>query len=302
MERLERCPVCGAAERSVASRHGRDFADQAVWACHGCGVFYQSPRPDAAELELYYQREYSRRFRSREEPSGADMEWRDRIAEYRFRSLRGAGLLAAGDSLLEIGCGAGNFLRQCAAAGLEVWGVEPSRGYAERACRDGLRVEGGMFPERHGGLPRYRYIVLFHVLEHLPRPVEVLRRCRGMLKEGGRVVVEVPDLARALGPTFSERYFHYPHLFDFTAGSLDGVLVRAGLRRCWRHYPDGGRRAHHLLVVAEACEGEVGPDGPAVDGPAVDATVRLARRVRRRVRLAVMLRPLREWLRRRLRF
>lgn len=296
MERLAECPVCGDGERLVASRHGRDFAGQAVHACLGCGVFYQSPRPTAGELERYYEGEYSRRFRGREEPTSADLDWRDRIAEHRFQHLQGRGLLSAGESLLEIGCGAGNFLSLCAAAGLDVWGVEPSRGYAEQARHQGLAVETGMFPQLQGGRSRYHTIALFHVVEHLADPLAVLRRCRELLEEGGRVVVEVPDLARALGPTFTERYFHYPHLFDFTAESLDGLLRRAGLNPRWRHYPGGGRRSHHRMVGAEAVA--TAEAVPALAPAARSATRRLTGRVRRRVALAVALRPLREWLRR----
>jgi len=293
MEELDGCPVCGGGEGWLVSRHGRDFQGQAIQACAACGVFYQSPRPGAEELSRYYRGEYSRRFRGREEPTGGDLEWRDRIAEYRFRYLRRSGLLAAGDSVLEIGCGAGNFLRLCRDAGLRAWGVEPSEGYSDHARKQGLEVATGMFPEHHGGRERYRHVVLFHVLEHLPRPVETLRHCRGMLEDGGRVIVEVPDLSRALGPSFTERYFHYPHLIDFTAESLDGALARAGLRRLGRHYPPEGRRRHHLLVVAAAAQ-----EGGEVPAPAPATTEGLVRRVRRRVRLAVALRPLREALRR----
>jgi hypothetical protein len=106
-----------------------------------------------------------------------------------------------------------------------------------------------------------------------------------MLSPGGRLVVEVPDLERALAPRWTERYFQLPHLFDFTAGSLRALLARRGFAVDWHeHAADSPRRRHHLLLAARAA--------PAREpGVAVAAVDRLARRVRRRVFLARVLRP-----------
>lgn len=285
MERLESCVVCGGRRWTLVSRSGRDFTGQAIHACLGCGVFFQSPRPDTEELARYYQAEYSRRFRGAEEPDAEAMAWRDHLARDRFERLCRAQVLTPGHSLLEIGCGAGNFLRLAHDHGMECRGVEPSRGFAAKAQQGGLAVESGMFPEVHGDLDRYDVIALFHVLEHLPDPLATLTVCREMLENEGRLVVEVPDLSRALGPTWTERYFHLPHLFDFTEASLDGLLRRGGFEPRLHHHARGDRRRHHLLVVATTA-------APRSDGgPREAETLRLARRVRRRVRWAELLRP-----------
>ena len=57
------------------------------------------------------------------------------------------------------------------------------------------RVRGfvSLFEEFEPPGDLYDTVVLGHVLEHVHDPVEVLRRCRGWLEPGGRVVILVPN-------------------------------------------------------------------------------------------------------------
>jgi 2-polyprenyl-3-methyl-5-hydroxy-6-metoxy-1,4-benzoquinol methylase len=296
METLNACPVCDGRDWSHVTDRGLDFDFESIQACRGCGTFFQSPRMDAAELATYYEAEYSARYRGSERPDRAALAYRDGIARYRFEVLSARGVLPPGGTLLEAGCGAGNFLRLCRDHGLEVWGVEPSRGYAETAVADGLRVTVGSVPGDHGELDRYHAVALFHVLEHLSDPRSVLRDVGRLLAPGGALLLEVPDLARALGPRWSERYFHRPHLFDFTAESLRRLLAMTGFRVEHEDYCTvQRRRRHHLLVVARRDEDTTGTAAAPAAGAATD---RLVRRVRRRLRIARRLAPIYRGLRR----
>lgn len=262
VERLTRCPGCGGGRWSAITDRGLDFTGQAIHHCDGCGLVFQSPRMDEAELQAYYAATFSTRFRGGEVPDARALEVRDRTAEYRFETLRRMGLLASGRSLLELGCGAGNFLGRCARAGLRVWGVEPSLGYAAHAQLAGLAVQAGMFPAHRGALDRYDLVALFHVLEHLPEPLETLRALRALLEPDGHLVIEVPDLGRSLGLRWSERYFHAPHLVDFSEDSLERLLRQSGFVVSARDTCDADRaRRHHLLVVARPAPPRA-PGGP----------------------------------------
>ena len=62
-------------------------------------------------------------------------------------------------------------------------------------------------------------IAMFHVLEHLEDPVEVLEECRSVLADDGRLFIEVPNgssrVAKSLDSTsgtprqFGFHYWHY---------------------------------------------------------------------------------------------
>ena len=76
-------------------------------------------------------------------------------------------------------------------------------------------------------------VTAFHVLEHLPDPLGVLRRMLGWLAPGGSAVIEVPNVAGA-GARLFGRYWSgldMPrHLVHFTPATLTALAERAGGR------------------------------------------------------------------------
>jgi SAM-dependent methyltransferase len=112
--------------------------------------------------------------------------------------------------------------------GYETRGIEPSPWYACFA-RDQLRA-----PVDNGTLDalaeeeEYDIVLLIHVLEHLRSPSETLDRIHGWLRPGGRLVIDVPNLAT---PHASHpRLFHFSHIFNFTPVTLEGLARRCGFR------------------------------------------------------------------------
>jgi SAM-dependent methyltransferase len=76
-------------------------------------------------------------------------------------------------------------------------------------------------------------VTFFHVLEHLDRPEEYLRRARELLDPGGLLVIEVPNCAGIGFRLLGRRHFcfDYPnHLLHFTPTSLERLLGRSGFR------------------------------------------------------------------------
>lgn len=251
MEAIESCPACMGVRVIHVTDRGLDFAGERVWGCLRCGACFLSPRMTEEELERYYRDDYAGRYRGSAVPTAELVAARDRAAQYRASRLASWGVLTSGRTLLEVGCGAGNFLAACRERGLQAFGIEPGASWATAACARGLAVEVGQFPHVHGERSEYDIIAMFHVLEHLPHPMEALAHARALLSAGGVLVVEVPDLSRAFGPRWSERYFHRPHLVEYTHGALVHLLARAGFEATHTDYcQDQRRRRHHLLLAA----------------------------------------------------
>src|SRR5262249_16711737 len=138
-----------------------------------------------------------------------------------------------GGLLLDVGCGAGDFLTVMRdRPGWQVFGLEQNP-TASRYARErrGLHVKHGEFPcpaLRNGC---YDGIKMWHVLEHVGSPPDVLAEARRLLKPDGVLVVGVPVAdsleARWFGPYWAG-YDVPRHLVTFTRSSLMRLVRKAG--------------------------------------------------------------------------
>jgi 2-polyprenyl-3-methyl-5-hydroxy-6-metoxy-1,4-benzoquinol methylase len=103
-----------------------------------------------------------------------------------------------GDRVLEVGCSTGYLSRILRDEfGCEVVGVELEAEAAERArefCAKILvgDVEVMDLPAVLGG-ERFDVVIFADVLEHLKEPVTVLRSCKALLEDSGRILISVPN-------------------------------------------------------------------------------------------------------------
>ncbi len=133
----------------------------------------------------------------------------------------------AGRKLLEVGCGKGRFLAAARERGFEIRGIEPSpRSFAFASARLGNAVArvGLEDIDNVPGFPdKYDGVMLWHVLEHLDDPAEVLARLRDKLADGGRLVIGVPNFASYQARFGKADWYHLDpprHVHHFTPASL----------------------------------------------------------------------------------
>jgi SAM-dependent methyltransferase len=153
-------------------------------------------------------------------------------------------------ALLDFGCGAGHFLGAARELGWETFGVEPLPGHAIYArARFGAEVVADTLREKSFRPYSFDLITAFQVFEHLPDPAGTLGRLAHLLKPGGALYVEVPNVAtwsvRGLGPR--HRHFVQDHLYFFSAATLARLLRQAGLRVAGTCYPARRMSVRHLV-------------------------------------------------------
>jgi SAM-dependent methyltransferase len=150
--------------------------------------------------------------------------------------------LRPGGSLLDIGCGAGGFLKKAAQHGLKVEGFEINEDSARRtASVTGFQVHSRSLRELD---KTFDIVHLADVLEHLPNPLESLVEARRLAGRTGVIIARGPLEAQAnlfdllmrarrwargfLGPTTAS----IPpwHLVLFSLSGWRALSTRARLR------------------------------------------------------------------------
>jgi SAM-dependent methyltransferase len=233
---LEACPVCAASPlRTLAPPVMRRIfvtdgpamtARMGVCACAACGLVVLSPRLSTASLGEYYSRQ-SRMPRESIAPESPIARMMDAQVEL----IVAHQALGPESSVLEIGCAEGYFLERVAqrVPGVRLAGIEPSARYARTArarLADAEIHEQILDESAFEAFGTHDLIVLRHVLEHLPRPLDDLKLIRRMLSESGVIYIEVPDVADI--PPGMYHYFHHEHLTYFSSETLESCLARAG--------------------------------------------------------------------------
>jgi len=223
------CLVCGSRRSKVFARK---FGLTLV-RCRDCGLVYAEPRlSEDALLERYESREF---FDIYLENLGATREGYDpafiRRHYHLFLGLIGR-FFAPGKTLLDVGCGAGFFVKAAAEAGWRADGIEISKTAAEYARRvvgadvRNSRLEDASIPDAGRDV-----VTMLDLVEHLPEPVRTLREVGRIVEPGGVLVVSTPDFRslsrRVLGRSWAA-LSPGEHLANYDGRTLASVLRRAG--------------------------------------------------------------------------
>lgn len=165
--------------------------------------------------------------------------------------------------VVEVGCGAGGFLRLLAEAPgsrLTGHGYDPAYRGPERDLDGRLRFTRAFFQGDESASADA--VISRHVIEHVQRPMDFLEAAARALAPSpqGRLILETPCVEWIFrhGAVWD---FFYEHCSYFSSGSLATACARAGLGQVdVRHEFEG----QYLWAVASAGEGDARPDAPTL--------------------------------------
>lgn len=116
-------------------------------------------------------------------------------------------MLKATDHVVDVGCGDGHFLRLV--PGSRKMGLEFNPAAVARAREQGLEVVQGdlsLLPAETAD-----FVTFFQVLEHVARPVSLLGQALRVLRQGGRLVIGVPNNDGFIGDVIQNPLNAPPH-------------------------------------------------------------------------------------------
>jgi 2-polyprenyl-3-methyl-5-hydroxy-6-metoxy-1,4-benzoquinol methylase len=269
LESVKECPVCGSTRRRVLYGGLRDnvfFCAPGDWVLHDCldcRSAYLDPRPSAATLHLAYRTYYTH---EEQEPISASslrgLRYVRRVLANGYKNWRfgarlkpsnwlGAPLVfllpfqrtaierevrylprtAKHGRLLDIGFGSGAFLDAAHAIGWEVTGIDTDSKVVSNALKRGLNVYQGDLEVLAGESNAFDVITLSHVIEHVHKPIPVLEACYRLLKPGGKLWLETPNINSLGRMRFRNNWrgLETPrHLVIFNRRSLHTALNQIG--------------------------------------------------------------------------
>ena len=198
--------------------HGR------ILKCLHCGLVFNETRHDAKKLLDFYS--------NVEDPTYLkNIDSRFKTFRYNFAKIKPR--LPASGKLLDIGSYCGISLKVAHENGFETLGVEPSKwaaGYSEEVMQE--RVFQGVLRDLPAEEGPFDVITMWDVMEHLPHPVEEMKRIHSRLKPGGVFAFSTLFIDNWYPKIMKERWPWYMdmHLFYFTLDAMNQLLTKAGLQ------------------------------------------------------------------------
>lgn len=223
------CDFCGGAEFYPFWQKMRHGLNLNTVFCKNCGLCMTNPRPTAEANSLFYSQLYNR-FHKRESvgPDSPYVTKSRRLALPRVDCLSRFVDPGSHAKVFEIGAGVGQF--QVAARERTTWrvaGLEPGNEQSALCKQLGLDVTQAFFQTLPLADESFDAVVSFHVLEHVDSPSEFIRHANRILKTGGVLHIEVPNLSRP-GEGGLSNFLQFPHQFNFTAGTLRNLVREVG--------------------------------------------------------------------------
>lgn len=233
------CNVCGRTDPEVLYKAGHAQPAQIV-RCRDrdCALMYASPRL-RVDSAMHESNDYEglldgvltdpdHRYRWRHEKESGQ------VRDFRHTRKILNRLYPEGGYMVEVGSGLGYLLRSFKDEGWDVLGVDPWRELPPFTQKTHgietipLTLEKAKLPDNSVDV-----LVLLHVIEHVPDPVETLSEMHRVLKPGGHLVVETPRYDTLMYKLLRHRERSLRcegHIYFFTFDSLRQVYEKAGFR------------------------------------------------------------------------
>jgi 2-polyprenyl-3-methyl-5-hydroxy-6-metoxy-1,4-benzoquinol methylase len=209
--------------------------DKEHWAarCNVCGHIQITPLPTVDEDERYYKEiESHRRFIPKSEMDDLLM-----MKKYEILGIKQVDLikkiLTKDKTILEIGSGYGWFVEKMRADGYLVEGIELNDekcSLANKRAKIQLQNINILRDDISYNIGKFDAICMFQVFEHILNPVMFLQKIREFVKEGGVIIIEVPNFnayIKRCSKEYNDFQYLRPHCSYFTPETLTMVLNMA---------------------------------------------------------------------------
>lgn len=213
------CPICETEKKGVGVK--------ANWFSHFFCEECATGKLVGSEGEPDYPEDY---FGSQDKKFTGVAGWvRQAWHHQRSRIIRK--LLGRPDaSLYDIGCGDGEFIAACQRLGIRISGCEPQPRGREQAEKNlQCQIDEALFASQN--LAQYDAVTVWHVIEHVQNPGQMIRDIRKHLKQGGLLAVSMVNLESWQARLFGTKWLHLDpprHLWVGGRKAVEELLIKNG--------------------------------------------------------------------------
>lgn len=236
MEELKKCPVCNH-EKFDLFKTCIDYTVSkesfAIVNCLNCGFKLLNPRPSANELGKYYESD------DYVSHSNSKKGIINKIYHFvKFRAIRKkidliSSLKTKNKTLLDIGCGTGDFLGKAIENGWTGVGIEPNEKARNTAISNYKSTVYG--EEKLSGMSTnsFSVISMWHVLEHVSDLNKRIRDINNLLEKDGYAVIAVPNYTSWDAKHYDSYWAAYDvprHLYNFSPNIIKELFLKHNLQ------------------------------------------------------------------------
>jgi 2-polyprenyl-3-methyl-5-hydroxy-6-metoxy-1,4-benzoquinol methylase len=229
------CQNCGASELELlftAPAFDAPFMKSRIERCRNCQLV-NTEAVSSDELARAYSVDY---YGSPEQKFNPILEkiigWLHRRQAKKLLGIWSRGRTSvAAPRVMDIGCGRGLLLSAFQKMGAEVHGLERPELEIAPAMRNIVKI--GAITDATYINQHFDVVVLWHVLEHLHNTLEHIQHLSEHLREGGVLVLSVPNFDSLQRRLFGRAWFHLDvprHLFHIESSWLLSTLEQQGYK------------------------------------------------------------------------
>ena len=232
MKKFDSCPVTGSSLQPFLTCEDYTVSHDlfSIMSNKDGGILITNPRPELEDLGRYYEsEEYISHTDSAQSLMDRVYQWVRSYSLKKKRSL--VEQLTENRSLLDIGCGTGDFLTELQNNQWTVQGMEPNGGAREKAeSKLGITISQDQSLQSFDDATM-DVISMWHVLEHVPDPMETVSHLHRILNPGGYAVIAVPNFRSKDAELYGAHWAAYDvprHLFHFAQSGMKGLFEGHG--------------------------------------------------------------------------